>query len=193
MTKWISVLALLLCIAGIILFWFDSRNSKDRIALVETQLNNALGDIKLNAENIGTLSKSVEEISQHTGKLLSETGKLMAEKESVESEMQTLRSNPASLIDILSYEPIEKGLFNIQTKILKINVRNKSRFNVKEIQVSVWYLKDDQTESGVTAQFYIRDILVAGQTKWFEIENAPWIDGRPGAKMSISQVVVVEK
>ncbi len=185
MIRWISISALIIGVCAILLFWFESRNLRERIIIIESQINEAKSEINVNTEKLTRLSGSVDKISKHTGKLI-------AEKQSQEAEKETLIKSPSEFIHVLGENTTEKGIFTIQTRINKVQLGNKSRFNVHNIQISVTYVENDGIETGVTSTIKVNDLLVAGQTKWFEVD-AQWIGGRPSAKLTVTRVEVVEK
>lgn len=185
MIRWISISALIIGVCAILLFCFESGNLRKRIIVIESQIDEMKSELNVRNAELALLNQSVEEISRNTGKLI-------AEKRSLEAERKTLFKFPSEFIDVLGENTAEKGIFTIQTRINKVHLRNKSRFNVRSIQISVTYIENDGVETGVTSTISVNDLLVAGQTKWFEVD-AQWIGGRPSVKLVVASVEVVEK
>lgn len=191
--RWISFLALIVGIGGIAFFWSRTKDLNQRVSSLEQKMTTSNAEIQQHNEKLTSLRTDVDEIGKYTGRLLTETGKLVVAKQAVEAEENVLKTNPSELIDVLDMGTVEKGIFNIQTKVNKVHLRNKSRFNVREIQIHASYVDKSQTETGTTATIYVHDLLVAGESKWFEAHNAPWADGRPGAKMRVTSVEIIGK
>ncbi len=211
MTRWIAILALIIGVGGIAFFWIGSNDINQKIDILEQKMTNA--EMELQKE-ISSLSENIQQLREQTGKLTEqtgqltertgqlteqagqlkqETGKLVAAKQALEQEANTLRTDPSSLIDVIDWHEDTSGVFTRKSKIDKVYLRNKSRFNVKEIQIHTAYLGKNQVETGTNTTLYVHNLLVAGESKWFEAFNAPRMEGLPSARMRVTSVEVIAK
>jgi|GEM_PF-4678634 len=204
MTRWIAILALIVGIGGIVFLWTSTNSLNQKINLLEQKMTNAetelqkeisslSGNIQQLREQTGKLTEQTGQLSEQAGQLKQETGKLVAAKQDVEAEENVLKKNPSELIDVLDFGVVEKGFITITKRINKVQLRSKSRFNVREIQISIAYIRKNGEEAGMTATIYVHDLLVAGETKWFDAHNAEFVPGDLSARGRVIGVEVVGK
>ncbi len=195
MNRWFSPIALALALIAILLFVIKSNELSHRINSLEEKLTSVQATVnKLVAatqhleQKTGTLEEKTGSLEVKAGTLEEKTGKLAAISESFKEEASVLENNPGSLIDVIGTDSVTKGFFNTQSRINKVQLRNRSRFNVRDIQIRAEY------GNGVTATLLVPELLVAGETKWLPAHQSPWIDGeRPNARLRVTVVTIIGK
>lgn len=186
MNRWLAPIALVIAILSVVLIWTSSKKSERNISLLDEKLNSLSSQAQENTKQISAINDILDQLT-------SQTGKLVAAKQSQEQEINILENNPSQLVEVLDKSAKEKGIINIQTRINRVSLRNKSRFNVREIKIRASYLNEHGTETGLTAILVVHDVLVAGESKWMVADDAPWVDGHPGAKLTVINVEVIGK